>query len=82
MNSLGAAVHRITLLMVRIGSLEMKHKRQIFLWIRNGQGHVDHHTFLPTYGFTVGEFALGQILHNETIQNPAKPRRHGKKNRM
>lgn len=44
-----------------ISDLRVRDKRSIFLIMRTTD-HLTPNTFFPSYGFTAGEFAVGQIL--------------------
>jgi hypothetical protein len=49
-----------------IAHLEVRDKRSIFLLMRTAADQLTVDTFFPAYGFTAGEFAVGQVLaeHN------------------
>lgn len=45
-----------------IGDLRVKDKRCIYLLMRTSSDDLNVDTFFPHYGFTAGEFAVGQVL--------------------
>lgn len=49
---------------VHIDNIKMKEKRSIFQLIRTDQ-EIDHNTFLPRHGLTLGEFATFQVLKGQ-----------------
>lgn len=55
----------VKVLLTKITTLGVKHKRHIYLIMRHAGDSIDHHTFFPAFGFTAGEFALGQIISSE-----------------
>jgi hypothetical protein len=57
--------HRLNIILSQIISLRVKNKRQIYLWMRTAGLNITEHTFFPSYGFTAGEFAIGQLLNLE-----------------
>ena len=42
--------------------LRVRDKRAIFLLMRTASDTLNTDTFFPVYGFTAGEFAVGQVL--------------------
>ena len=45
-----------------IANLRVRDKRSIFLLMRTAADQLTSDTFFPNYGFTAGEFAVGQVL--------------------
>ena len=56
----GFACDYMTAIIRYINELRVRDKRVIFQIFRHNQ--INAHMFLPIYGVTVGEFAIGQVL--------------------
>lgn len=57
-----AAFRRTDLCMKAIGRLPVKTKRFVFSKMRHDCNQLTTQTFFPTFGFTAGQFATGQVL--------------------
>jgi len=55
-----------------IAHLRVRDKRSIFLLMRTAADQLTVDTFFPAYGFTAGEFAVGQVL-SENNRKPSAP---------
>ena len=53
--------HKYNAIASAVERLSIRQKREIFRIMRLGDS-VDEHTFLPSYGFTVGEFSVFHTL--------------------
>lgn len=53
---------KIAVMRDAIAHLEVRDKRSIFLLMRTAADQLTVDTFFPAYGFTAGEFAVGQVL--------------------
>lgn len=52
-----------------IARLRVRDKRSLFLLMRMAADNLSVDTFFPTYGFTAGEFAVGQVLSENNRKN-------------
>ena len=67
---------KIAVMRDAIAHLEVRDKRSIFLLMRTAADQLTVDTFFPAYGFTAGEFAVGQVLaeHSRKINNDHEPK--------
>jgi hypothetical protein len=69
---LAATYQKFQALRESIAHLRVRDKRSLFLLMRTAADQLTVDTFFPTYGFTAGEFAVGQVLS----ENNRKPTAH------